>query len=320
MQAYVIRRLLLSLITVAMVSLLIFVILRVAPGDVAMMVYTQGDEGVDYIDEEALQKIRVNLGLDKPLPMQYLTWVADMLQLDWGNSYFHGGSVWEDFKRKFPVTFELAVVTILLSTTLAIPIGIMMALKQDTWIDYVLRIFSLGGISIPSFWFATMILVVGLYVFKWSPRLEYVSFFEAPLDNIRMYFWPAVTLGWVTSATKSRMMRSSMLEVLRQDYIRTAHAKGLRQFVVVYRHAMKNALLPVVTIIGISFAVIAGGSVIIESIFSLPGLGRFLVEAMNQRDYNIVQALVAFFSVWIIFANLIVDLTYGLLDPRVRYE
>jgi peptide/nickel transport system permease protein len=135
-----------------------------------------------------------------------------------------------------------------------------------------------------------------------------------------MFIWPAITLGWVTSATKARMMRSSMLEVLRQDYIRTAHAKGLRNLVVVYRHAMKNAMLPVVTIIGISFAVIAGGSVIIESIFSLPGLGRFLVEAMNQRDYNIVQAMVAFFSVWIIFANLLVDLTYGMLDPRVRYD
>ena len=285
-----------------------------------MMVYTQGDEGVADIDEEALQRIRENLGLSDPVHLQYLKWVGNMLALDWGTSYFHGGSVWEDFKGKLPVTLQLALMTITISVIVAIPVGIVMALKQDTWIDYVLRIASLGGISIPSFWFATLILVVGLYWFSWSPRLEYVSPWEAPWDNIRMFIWPAVTLGWVTSATKARMMRSSMLEVLRQDYIRTAHAKGLRNLVVVYRHAMKNAMLPVVTIIGISFAVIAGGSVIIESIFSLPGLGRFLVEAMNQRDYNVVQAMVAFFSVWIIFANLLVDLTYGMLDPRVRYD
>ena len=320
MQAYIIRRLMLAVLTVAMVSLLIFIILRVAPGDVAMMVYTQGDEGIEDIDEEALQKIRENLGLSDPLHMQYLKWVGNMVTLDWGTSYFHGGSVWDDFKQKLPVTLQLALMTITISVIVAIPIGIMMALKQDTWIDYVLRIVSLGGISVPSFWFATLIIVAGLYWFSWSPRLEYVSPWVAPWDNIRMFIWPAITLGWVTSATKARMMRSSMLEVLRQDYIRTAHAKGLRNLVVVYRHAMKNAMLPVVTIIGISFALIAGGSVIIESIFSLPGLGRFLVEAMNSRDYNIVQAMVAFFSVWIIIANLLVDLTYGMLDPRVRYD
>ena len=222
--------------------------------------------------------------------------------------------------RDRPITLQLAFMTITISTIIAIPIGIVMALRQDTWVDYLLRIISLGGISIPSFWFATMILVVGLYFFSWSPRLDYISFPENPIENIKMFILPAVTLGWVTSATKSRMMRSSMLEVLRQDYIRTAHAKGLRYYVVVVRHALKNALLPVITIIGISFALIAGGSVIIETIFQLPGIGRFLVEAMNQRDYNIVQALVAFFSVWIIFANLLVDLTYGVVDPRVRYD
>jgi peptide/nickel transport system permease protein len=320
MQAYILRRLLLATLTVWMVCTLIFAILRIAPGDVALMVYTQGDESIQEIDPAALQAIRVQLGLDVPLWNQYTNWMIGLVTLDWGESYFHGGNVFEDWKRKLPVTMELALMTITFSTIVAIPVGIMMALKQDTWIDYTLRIMSLGGISIPSFWFATMILVVGLYLFGWSPRLDYVSFPEDPWANIKMFIFPALTLGWVTSATKSRMMRSSMLEVLRQDYIRTAHAKGLRYFIVVVRHALKNALLPVVTIIGISFALIAGGSVIIETIFQLPGIGRFLVEAMNQRDYNIVQALVAFFSVWIIFANLMVDLTYGVLDPRVRYD
>ena len=320
MQAYIIRRLLLACLTVAMVSTLIFAILRIAPGDVALMVYTQGDESIQEIDPVALQAIREQLGLDVPLFQQYTTWVTNMLMLDWGESYFHGGKVFDDWKRKLPITLQLAFMTITISTIIAIPIGIVMALRQDTWVDYLLRIVSLGGISIPSFWFATMILVVGLYFFSWSPRLDYISFPENPIENIKMFILPAVTLGWVTSATKSRMMRSSMLEVLRQDYIRTAHAKGLRYYVVVVRHALKNALLPVITIIGISFALIAGGSVIIETIFQLPGIGRFLVEAMNQRDYNIVQALVAFFSVWIIFANLLVDLTYGVVDPRVRYD
>ena len=320
MQAYIIRRLLLACLTVAMVSTLIFAILRIAPGDVALMVYTQGDESIQEIDPVALEAIRVQLGLDVPLFQQYTTWVTNMLMLDWGESYFHGGKVFDDWKRKLPITLQLAFMTITISTIIAIPIGIMMALRQDTWLDYTLRIVSLGGISIPSFWFATMILVVGLYFFSWSPRLDYVSFGEDPWENIKMFIFPALTLGWVTSATKSRMMRSSMLEVLRQDYIRTAHAKGLRYYIVVIRHALKNALLPVITIIGISFALIAGGSVIIETIFQLPGIGRFLVEAMNQRDYNIVQALVAFFSVWIIFAYLLVDLTYGVGDPRVRYD
>ena len=320
MQAYIIRRLLLACLTVAMVSTLIFAILRIAPGDVALMVYTQGDESIQEIDPVALEAIRVQLGLDVPLFQQYTTWVTNMLMLDWGESYFHGGKVFADWKRKLPITLQLAFMTITISTIIAIPIGIMMALRQDTWLDYTLRIVSLGGISIPSFWFATMILVVGLYFFIWSPRLDYVSFGEDPWENIKMFIFPALTLGWVTSATKSRMMRSSMLEGLRQDYIRTAHAKGLRYYIVVIRHALKNALLPVITIIGISFALIAGGSVIIETIFQLPGIGRFLVEAMNQRDYNIVQALVAFFSVWIIFANLLVDLTYGVVDPRVRYD
>jgi peptide/nickel transport system permease protein len=311
------------MLTALLVSLLIFVILRIAPGDVALLIATagSGDEGEVEIPEEVLDQIREELGLDRPLPVQYITWVGDWVTGNWGSSLYRTDKViWNEFKKKAPVTFQLAFLTIIISTVIGIPVGIMMALRQDTWVDYVFRIMSLGGISIPSFWFATMLLVVGLYWFEWSPRLTYVSFFDDPSGNIALYFWPAMTLGWVTSATKSRMMRSSMLEVLRQDYIRTAHSKGLRNFVVVYRHALKNALLPVVTIIGISFALIAGGSVIIETIFVLPGLGRYLVEGMGRRDYTVVQALVTFFSMWIIIANLLVDLSYGFLDPRVRYD
>ena len=187
MQAYIIRRLLLACLTVAMVSTLIFAILRIAPGDVALMVYTQGDESIQEIDPVALQAIREQLGLDVPLFQQYTTWVTNMLMLDWGESYFHGGKVFDDWKRKLPITLQLAFMTITISTIIAIPIGIVMALRQDTWVDYLLRIISLGGISIPSFWFATMILVVGLYFFSWSPRLDYISFPENPIENIKMF-------------------------------------------------------------------------------------------------------------------------------------
>ena len=209
---------------------------------------------------------------------------------------------------------------ITLSTLLGIPTGIIMALKQDTWLDYGLRVFSLAGLSIPNFWIATMLLVVGMYVFNWNPRLGYTSFTGDPLGNISQYMWPAMIVGYSAMATKARMMRSTMLEVLRQDYIRTAHAKGLRYFVVVTRHAMKNALLPVVTIVGLSVAAILGGSVIMERIFNLPGMGNFLVEGMNNRDYPVVQTLVLIFSMWIVSINLVVDLTYGWLDPRVRFD
>jgi len=218
------------------------------------------------------------------------------------------------------VTFQLVIMTVTLATIIGIPVGIIMALKQDTWIDYVLRIISLAGLSMPSFWIATMLLVGGMYVFDWNPRLQYVSFTEDPIANLSQFFWPAMVLGFATSATRARMMRSSMLEVLRQDYIRTAKSKGLSTFVVTIRHAMKNALLPVMTIIGLSIAGALGGSVIMERIFSLPGMGNFLIEGMQYRDYAVVQSLVLIFAMWVVLVNLVVDLSYGWLDPRVRLD
>ena len=320
MHRYIAQRLLQGLLSAFLVSLLIFVILRIAPGDVAMMVYTQGDEGIADIDEEALDRIRENLGLHRPLHLQYMVWVWDMVTFDWGTSYFHGGNVWEDVKQKLPVTVELGILSMILSVAIAFPLGILMALKQDTWSDYVGRVFSLGGLSIPNFWIATMVLVVGLYVFNWSPRLEYKSFFDDPFGNLSLMFWPAVIVGYSSTAIKARMLRSSMLEVLRQDYIRTAHAKGLSGAAVTYRHALRNAMLPVVTIVGFSVAAIIGGSVIMETIFQMPGLGQYLVAGMNSRDYNIVQSLVTFFAMWIILINILVDISYAWLDPRIRFD
>ncbi|MQF48738.1 ABC transporter permease [SAR202 cluster bacterium AC-647-N09_OGT_505m] len=319
MQAYILRRVILGMLTGALVSLLIFALLRIAPGDVAMMIATQDDPNA-AVTEADLEEIRIQLGLNASLPMQYITWMANVMTLDWGVSLYHGEAIWDTFKKKIPVTFELVLMTVTMATVFGIPIGIVMALKQDTWIDYFLRIFSLAGLSMPNFWTATLLLVGGMYLLDWNPRLQYVSFVEDPLANLRQFCWPALILSYAGTATRARMMRSTMLEVLRQDYIRTAHAKGLRSFVVTYRHALKNAFIPVITIIGVSIAVTMGGSVIIERIFVLPGIGNMLVEGMNNRDYPVVQSLILVFAMWIVLVNLIVDLTYGWLDPRIRYS
>ena len=317
MISYTFRRIYLGFITTILVSIIIFFILRIAPGDVVDVLLGGEDS---FYSEETAALLREQLGLNQPLPVQYFTFMKDFLTLQWGASLVDSKPIWPMIKAKLPLTLELAVLSILLSVVLGIPAGVWMALKQDQWDDYVIRILSLAGLSIPNFWIATMVILVGMMYFDWSPRLEYVSFFENPIKNLEMFFWPAVATGTSSLATKARMMRSTMLEVLRQDYIRTAHAKGLRNFIVVYRHAMKNALLPVITIIGIQIATVLGGSVIMESIFMLPGMGQYLVYSLSRWDYPVVQTLTLFFATWIILTNLFVDLTYGLLDPRIRLQ
>ena len=316
MLEYTVRRLLLGMVTAVLVSLFIFGALRIAPGDVALVILGQ-EEGAIFTDED-VQKLREQLGLNRSLPVQYFEWVGDLVTLDWGTSLMRDLDVWDQFKAKVPVTAQLVLMSMTLSTCIGIPFGIIMALKQDTRVDYFIRIISLAGISVPSFWTATLIIVGGLVWFDWGPRLSYVAPLEDPFGNFIMFLWPALAIGWVSSATKSRMMRSTTLEVLRQDYVRTAHAKGLRPFVVTYRHVMKNALLPVVTVIGISVALAVGGSVIIETIFLLPGMGRYLVTGLQTRDYPVVQSLIVVFSMWVVLTNLLVDLTYAWLDPRIR--
>ncbi|MQF48492.1 ABC transporter permease [SAR202 cluster bacterium AC-647-N09_OGT_505m] len=318
MQQYILRRVALGLFTAWMVSLMIFAILRVAPGDVALMILS-GEEDAIY-SQEMVDDLRQELGLNRSLPEQYFVWLWNFVTLDWGISLFNNDDVFEVFKNKVPVTLELSIVAVTISTILGIPTGIVMAMRQDTWVDYVLRMWSVAGLSIPNFWIATMLLVIGVYIFNWRPPIGYVSIIEDPFRNMNQYFWPAMIVGYSSMATKARMMRSTMLEVLRQDYIRTAHAKGLRYYTVVTRHALKNALIPVVTIIGFTIAAIMGGSVIMERIFTLPGVGNYLVSGMQQRDYPVVQSLIMFFAMWIVFVNLIVDLTYGWLDPRIRFD
>ena len=296
---------------------MVFCIMRIAPGDVVDVIL--GGEDAFY-SEETADLLREQLGLNAPLPVQYFTWMRDFMTLQWGESLVDSKPIWGQIRQKMPLTIELSILTLVISVVLGIPAGIFMALKQDTTTDYVIRIGSLLGLSIPNFWIATMIILWGVIYFDWSPRLEYVSIWVDPVTNLGMFFWPAFALGTSSMATKARMMRSTMLEVLRQDYIRTAHAKGLRYYIVVYRHAMKNAMLPVVTIIGIQIAGILGGSVILETIFLLPGMGQYLVYSLSRWDYPVVQTLVLFFAAWIIFTNLLVDLTYGWLDPRIRFD
>ena len=321
MYEFLIRRLLFGVLTVFIVSALIFALLRIAPGDVALLIAeaNSGGEGID-VSEEDLEEIREMLGLNDPLHIQYFSWITGFFVGDWGDSLFTGRDVFEEFKLKFPVTLELVIFSQIIAIALGLPAGILMALKQNSWIDYVIRVLSLAGLSLPSFWSATLLLLGGAYFFMWNPQLGSFPLTEEPWQNIQQFFWPALMLGYISAATKARMMRSTMLEVLRQDYIRTAKAKGLTQYVVTARHALKNAFIPVITVIGITTALSLGGSVVMERVFSMPGLGGFILEGMLSRDFPIVQSIVLFFAMAVIFVNLLIDISYGWFDPRVRYQ
>jgi len=321
MKEYLIRRLLFGVVTLFTVSALIFALLRIAPGDVALMIAeaNSGGEGID-VSEEDLEKIREKLGLNAPLHIQYVTWIKGYVVGDWGDSLFTGRDVFDEFKLKFPVTLELVIFSQVIAILLGLPAGIIMALRQDSWLDYTIRVTSLAGLSLPSFWSATLLLLGGAYFFTWNPELGSFKITEEPWQNIQQFFWPSMMLGYISASTKARMMRSTMLEVLRQDYIRTAKAKGLTEYVVTARHALKNAFIPVITVIGITTALALGGSVVMERVFSMPGLGSFILEGMLARDFPIVQSITLFFAISVVFVNLLIDISYGWFDPRVRYQ
>jgi len=321
MKEYLIRRLLFGVVTLFTVSALIFALLRIAPGDVALMIAeaNSGGEGID-VSEEDLEEIREKLGLNAPLHIQYGTWIKGYVVGDWGDSLFTGRDVFDEFKLKFPVTLELVIFSQIIAIFLGLPAGIIMALRQDSWLDYTIRVTSLAGLSLPSFWSATLLLLGGAYFFTWNPELGSFKITEEPWQNIQQFFWPSMMLGYISASTKARMMRSTMLEVLRQDYIRTAKAKGLTEYVVTARHALKNAFIPVITVIGITTALALGGSVVMERVFSMPGLGSFILEGMLARDFPIVQSITLFFAISVVFVNLLIDISYGWFDPRVRYQ
>jgi peptide/nickel transport system permease protein len=319
MSRYIARRVLMLVPMLIGVSLVVFVIMRLIPGDIASMIL-MGPSGESGADPKALAELRHKLGLDRPLPLQYLTWIAGLARLDAGNSLWSDRPVRTEIAERLPLTLELALLAMMLSLVVAFITGILSAVRQDTWVDYLCRIVSIAGLSIPNFWLGTLIILVLSLVFFWTPPLGYVDFFEDPWTNLQQIFWPALALGYNLSAVTSRMTRSAMLEVLRQDYIRTARAKGLSGGAVVLRHALKNALLPVITLSSIQLGNLLGGTVIMETIFTLPGVGRYLVDAIFHRDYPVTQAIVVMMGTLFVCLNLVVDLLYAWLDPRIRYD
>ena len=319
MRAYIIRRLLLIIPTLWILTIIVFLMVRFIPGDVIdiMVDKMELDAGGD-VDREAIEHL---LGLDVPVYVQYGRWIGDiLLHGTLGESLWGGWTVEERILGRLPLTVELGVMAIVIGVLIALPVGIYSALRQDTAVDYLGRTVAVLGLATPNFWLALMVMIYPAIWWGWSPPMEWIPFTDDPLGNLGVLIIPSLILGTAMSASTMRMTRTMMLEVLRQDYIRTAWSKGLRERVLVLRHAVKNALIPVVTGIGLSFPILVGGSVIIENIFNLPGLGRLMVVALNNRDYPVVSGINLFFATAVIGINLMIDLMYPLLDPRVRYQ
>ena len=319
MRRYVLRRLLLFVPTLFGASLLVFVLLRLVPGDIAeILVYQTGSES-STVQKKQIQQIRTELGLDRPVLVQYGHWMWDALRGDFGQSYSQRRPVSAILAERFPRSMELAGLTLFLAVIWAVPLGVISAVRQNTWVDYAARIVSLSGLSFPLFVTGALILWALVRFFRWIPPLEFVAFTENPLENLKQLIWPALCQAYYISAPITRLTRSQMLEVIRHDYVRTARAKGLAERAVVYRHALKNALLPVVTFVGWWGGRLLGGLVIMEIIFVVPGMGTSLVQAVSQRDYPTVQAFIFVMAVVFLLINLAVDLLYAWLDPRIRY-
>ena len=317
MRIYLAKRLLLIVPTLLGVASLVFVIMRVIPGDVALLILG-GDSG--HIDRAQLAAMHRQLGLDQPLVVQFGTWLWGVLRFDFGTSLWTGRPVVEELLIRLPLSLELAVMATMVSVLLAIPFGMLAAVRQDTWLDYLIRVISIGGLAVPSFWVGILVILFLVIQFGWGPPLEYTPPWVDPWANFQQMVWPVVTVGYRYAAVTTRMTRSTLLDVLREDYIRTAWAKGLRERVIVIRHALKNAMLPVITLIGTEFAFLIGGLVVTETVFTLNGVGRFVVDAVAHRDYPVVQALVFVIALGFVIVNLLIDLTYALFDPRIRYQ
>ena len=315
MGRYVAGRLLLMIPTLLGVAILTFVLMRIVPGDVVTLRYSQSGA----VPQEIIDRERELLGLDKPLQEQFVEWMGQIVRLDFGTSLWTDRPVTEEVATRLGITVELAILAALIATSLAVPLGVIAAVKQDTWVDYVIRVVSIGGLAFPSFWLGILMILALVVWFQWAPPLIFVPLWKDPVENLAQLIWPALAVGYRYSAVATRMTRSSVLEVLREDYVRTARAKGLRELPVVVRHALRNSLLPVVTVISLEFAFLFGGLVVTEQVFNVNGLGKLLVDAVAHRDYPLVQAIVLIFSFVFVFVNFIVDMLYGVLDPRIRY-
>ncbi|HXD99966.1 MAG TPA: ABC transporter permease [Candidatus Acidoferrum sp.] len=317
MHKYLIKRFLLMLPTLFGVALVTFVLIRVIPGDVVELRYS-GDRGA--VSQDILDRERARIGLDQPVWKQFLTWTAGVVRLDFGTSMWTGAPIWEEIKLRFTLSLQVAIMATLVAVLLAIPLGVLSALKQDTWIDYSVRLFSIAGLAMPSFWLGIVIILVMLVVFKWLPPMVYTPFWVSPTQNLAQLIWPALAVGYRYSAVATRMTRSAMLEVLREDYIRTARAKGLMQKLILSRHALKNAMLPVLTVVALEFAFLIGGLVVTEQVFNLNGIGLLFVQAVAHRDYTLLQALIMLVAGSFIIVNFLMDVAYAWLDPRIRYR
>jgi peptide/nickel transport system permease protein len=311
---YIIKRLLFSVLVLFLISLVVFTGVRVIPGDVCAIV------AGDHVTPEQCATIERNLGLDEPAPTQYLKWVGGILRGDFGTSFQTRSAVWPEIQNRIPVTVQLTVLSTGFALALALPIGVYSAIRQDRFADYFLRIMTIGWLSIPNFWLGAMLIVLFSSWFGYISPLGYKHIWEDPLLSLEQHAMAAFALGLALSASLARITRSAMLEVLRQDYIRTARAKGMREAVVVNRHALRNAMIPVITLFGLQFGVLFGGTVIIETIFNLPGLGRLLLRSVVLKDFPAVQGLVILFAVVLVMVNLIVDISYAWFDPRIRYS
>jgi len=318
MRGYLLKRVLALIPTILFATLIVFVVIRIIPGDIIDQMTAQHDISDQEVTRKTIEK---SLGLDVPVYVQYARWMKNIfLHGDLGNSLWKDTKVSKEVMARLPVTFELSLIAIVFALLLAIPIGIYSAVRQDTMGDYFGRTISILGIAVPNFWLGTMFIVYPAIWWGWSPQMELIPFFQDPVGNLKLFVLPGICLGFSLSGVTMRMMRAMMLEVLRQDYIRTAWAKGLREKVVIMRHALKNALIPVVTLFGLYLPVLIGGTVIVEQIFVLPGMGQLMFDAINQRDYPIITGCMLLIGLAVLVSNLLVDLSYGFLDPKIRFK
>jgi peptide/nickel transport system permease protein len=316
MWRYVVRRALQGLLVLFLVLLVVFSLVRILPGDAVLMQLDQAAA----LNREDLERARQELGLDRPFLQQYGTWIGGVLRGDLGHSLTSRKPVKQELLKRVSLTVHLAIMALCIALLIAIPIGIVAAVRQDTLVDYIGRVFAIMGLSLPDFWLATVIITFLAIWFQWMPPMGFEPIWVDPTQNLTQLLIPAAIIGTRLAAVSMRMTRSALLEVLRQDYIRTAWAKGLRESVIIIRHALKNAFIPVVTIVGQQFSVLLGGTVIVEFIFLLPGVGSLTLDAVLLRDYTLVQGAVLFFATVMVGMNLLVDLTYAWFDPRIRYS
>jgi len=319
MLQYSVQRLALFVPTLLLVSVLVFILMRIVPGDPALLILIGTEDGSGTYTQEELDKVRHEIGTDRPLVVQYGSWIWGLARGDLGQSVWDGTPVVDELKKRLPVTLELAVLSMIIATVIAIPLGVISAVKQDTWIDYAVKVYTVLGVAAPTFWIGILTIMALAFWFNWLPPLDFVRLWEDPLTNGKQLIFPALVLGYHDTAFIARLTRSAMLEVLREDYVRTARSKGLGERVVISRHALKNALLPVVTVAGLQFGALMGGVILIESIFLIPGVGSLLIDSLQRRDFPIIQALIMLTAVIVLSINMVVDLLYGWLDPRVRY-